>query len=345
MTSLGRRFSALVLVLLLPCCCCRVPMRRRVLTRQSCRRNWPPRATCAPCCPARMCFRAPGHFSERKGQPPYVEAYDQASEPKQAAGLRDALDRHHRHACLLGQAGGHADRHGHARPLRGREGAQAFRAHLLLGIPESALLNFNNQYLGKSVADKIEVGQSRPDEERDRAGRHLRRHRHRDRAEPGHDAFGLGRGAAVGIIAPTVREPARFADHRQAPTTGRSWCKWARCSACVVQARTGGAGQGPRAFHRTVVWRPEPPRPGRSLLGDNGSTTCARAQGRRAAPSSSSARGAESFKGSGFVRGGIYDRVQVKQGADSFTFRDLDSSTSTVWRPQVRRATPSRPSS
>src|SRR5690606_32868456 len=35
--------------------------------------------------------------------------------------------------------------------------------------------------------------------------------------------------------------------------------------------------------------------------------------------------GAESFKGSGFVRGGIYDRVQVKQGADSFTFRDLDS--------------------
>ena len=35
---------------------------------------------------------------------------------------------------------------------------------LLLGIPESALINFNNQYLGKSVADTIEVGPSRPDE-------------------------------------------------------------------------------------------------------------------------------------------------------------------------------------
>src|SRR3990167_4900090 len=35
---------------------------------------------------------------------------------------------------------------------------------LLLGIPESALVNFNNQYLGKSVKDTIEVGPSRPEE-------------------------------------------------------------------------------------------------------------------------------------------------------------------------------------
>src|SRR5690606_32276170 len=34
--------------------------------------------------------------------------------------------------------------------------------------------------------------------------------------------------------------------------------------------------------------------------------------------------GKESFKGSGFVRGGIYDRVQIRQGMDAFTFRDLD---------------------
>jgi len=36
------------------------------------------------------------------------------------------------------------------------------------------------------------------------------------------------------------------------------------------------------------------------------------------------ASGVESFKGSGFVRGGIYDRVQVAQGIDTLTFRDLD---------------------
>lgn len=41
---------------------------------------------------------------------------------------------------------------------------------LLLGIPESALINFNNQYLGQSVADKLEVGPSRPRRRRDRSG-------------------------------------------------------------------------------------------------------------------------------------------------------------------------------
>ena len=36
------------------------------------------------------------------------------------------------------------------------------------------------------------------------------------------------------------------------------------------------------------------------------------------------ANGTASFKGSGFVRGGIYDRIQVSQDMDSFTFRDTD---------------------
>ena len=35
--------------------------------------------------------------------------------------------------------------------------------------------------------------------------------------------------------------------------------------------------------------------------------------------------GHESFKGSGFVRGGIYDRVLVHQEGDTFSFRDLDA--------------------
>ena len=36
------------------------------------------------------------------------------------------------------------------------------------------------------------------------------------------------------------------------------------------------------------------------------------------------ANGTESFKGSGFVRGGIFDRIQVAQDMDTFTFRDTD---------------------
>src|SRR3546814_9698502 len=34
--------------------------------------------------------------------------------------------------------------------------------------------------------------------------------------------------------------------------------------------------------------------------------------------------GTESFKGSGFVRGGIFDRLNVAQELDTFTFRDQD---------------------
>jgi NosR/NirI family nitrous oxide reductase transcriptional regulator len=75
-----------------------------------------------------------------------------------------------------------------------------------------------------------------------------------------------------------------------------------------------------------VVRRPEPPRlSARSLLGDNGwANLRARLKDTSTRFSSSAAGGRESFKGSGFVRGGIYDRIQVKQGADAFTFRDLD---------------------
>lgn len=36
------------------------------------------------------------------------------------------------------------------------------------------------------------------------------------------------------------------------------------------------------------------------------------------------ARGEYSFKGSGYVRGGIFDRIQIRQFGDTFNFRDLD---------------------
>jgi NosR/NirI family nitrous oxide reductase transcriptional regulator len=47
-------------------------------------------------------------------------------------------------------------------PFRRHQGAQALRAHPAAGHPESALINFNNQYLGKSVTDNIEVGPRAP---------------------------------------------------------------------------------------------------------------------------------------------------------------------------------------
>ena len=167
--------------------------------------------------PCTEVFPGATHFSERKGQPPYVEAYDKAGADKKLLGYvmlsTDITDTPAYSGkpvvTLIGM-----DTKGifvgvkvlkHSEPI------------LLLGIPESALLNFNAQYLGKSVADKIEVGQSRPDEE-----------------VLGLDAISgatvtviaqnqvmMASGSAVarqvGILAPTVRDPARYV------VTGKRW--------------------------------------------------------------------------------------------------------------------------
>ena len=107
--------------------------------------------------PCTEVFPGATHFSERKGQPPYVEAYDKAGADKKLLGYvmlsTDITDTPAYSGkpvvTLIGM-----DTKGifvgvkvlkHSEPI------------LLLGIPESALLNFNAQYLGKSVADKIEA--------------------------------------------------------------------------------------------------------------------------------------------------------------------------------------------
>ncbi|CAG9165584.1 hypothetical protein LMG23992_00536 [Cupriavidus laharis] len=264
-------------------------------------------------------------FSHRKGQPPYVEGY--GSTPDGAKKLlgyvmlsTDITDTPAYSGkpvvTLIGM-----DTQGRYVGIKVLKHSEPI---LLLGIPESALLNFNKQYLGKSVADKIEVGQSRPDE-----------------GVVGVDAISgatvtviaqnqvLTTSAAtvarqVGILAPTHREPASFV------ATGKqySWADLAAMGAVqrllVRPAQVGlPADSGP--FIELWFGDLNHPDVGRSILGD------AAWQGLRSQLSAGEqaifiirTAGRESFKGSGFVRGGIYDRVQVRQGADAFTFRDLD---------------------
>jgi NosR/NirI family nitrous oxide reductase transcriptional regulator len=65
---------------------------------------------------------------------------------------------------------------------------------------------------------------------------------------------------------------------------------------------------------------------GRSLLGDAAYTALAR----RLKPGQHAvliaANGAYSFKGSGYVRGGIFDRIELVQGAETIRFRDKNHS-------------------
>ncbi len=195
---------------------------------------------------------------------------------------------------------------------------------LLLGIPESALVKFNNQYLGKFVGANIEIGRSRPEEE-----------------IIGLDAIsgatvtviaqnqvmmmsGAAVGRQVGILEKTVRPQARFVD------SGRKldWATMVKegvVQRLTVMPEQVGLERGKDPFIDLWYGYLNHPEVGRAIMGETGwRDLMARIKEGEHALFVIRTAGRESFKGSGFVRGGIYDRVQLRQGQDVFTFRDLD---------------------
>jgi NosR/NirI family nitrous oxide reductase transcriptional regulator len=275
--------------------------------------------------PCAEVFPGASHFSERKGQPPYVDAYDNAGAQKKLLGYvmlsTDITDTPAYSGkpvvTLIGM-----DKAGRFVGVKVLKHSEPI---LLLGIPESTLLRFNEQYLGKSVADKIEIGQSRPDE-----------------GVLGLDAISgatvtviaqnqvmMTSGSAVarqvGILAPTVRVPAKYLVSAQR----LSWddlVKQGTVQRLLVKPEQVGLERGPEPFIELWFGDLNHPGIGKSVLGENGwSNLRLQLKEGEHALFVIRTRGAESFKGSGFVRGGIYDRVQVRQGADAFTFRDLDA--------------------
>lgn len=264
-------------------------------------------------------------FSERKGQPPYVEAYGEpeAGKKKLLGYVMLSTDITDTPAysgkpvvTLIGM-----DTTGHFVGVKVLKHSEPI---LLLGIPESALLKFNNQYLGKSVADKIEIGQSRPDE-----------------GILGLDAIsgatvtviaqnqvmmtsGTNIARQVGILAPTVRTPARYVEIGK-PLSWEELVKQGSVQRLLVKAEQVGLDPTSEPFIELWFGDLNHPDLGRAVLGELGfGNLRAQLKPYEHAIFIIRTRGLESFKGSGFVRGGIYDRIQIKQGADSFTFRDLD---------------------
>ncbi|HRL99648.1 MAG TPA: FMN-binding protein, partial [Acidovorax sp.] len=323
MPTHGSRFSAFLLALLLMLLAPRAHAGAYEAELPANLATAPDMCALLPCAEV---FPGATRFSERKGQPPYVEAYGkEGSEADKLLGYvmlsTDITDTPAYSGkpvvTLIGMD--NAGKYVGVKVIKHSEPIS------LLGIPESALINFNNQYLGKSVTDTIEVGPSRPDEN-----------------VLGVDAISgatvtviaqnqvvMASGAAVarqtGIIAPTVRDPARFT------TTGQpyDWAQLVQMGAVqrlLVKPEQVGLPRGPEPFIELWFGDLNHPDIGKSLLGTNGFDSLrSRMKEGESAFFIIKTAGAESFKGSGFVRGGIYDRVQVKQGADSFTFRDLDA--------------------
>jgi len=262
-------------------------------------------------------------FSERKGQPPFVEAYKDDGGQKKLLGYvmlsTDITDTPAYSGkpvvTLIGM-----DTTGkfvgvkilkHSEPI------------LLLGIPESSLIKFNNQYLGKFVGDNIEIGKSRPDENL-----------------IGLDAItgatvtvisqnqvmmtsGTAVAKQVGILKPVIRPQAKFPP----ATTIPSWAELVEDGSVqrltVKPEEVGLKGDGP--YMDLWFGYLNQPTVGQAVLGKDGyASLMSRLKEGEHAIFIIKPAGMDSFKGSGFVRGGIYDRVQVRQDKDSFTFRDLD---------------------
>lgn len=257
-------------------------------------------------------------FSVRKGRPAYVEAY---REPEELVGYvflsTDIVD-------IPGYSG---------KPIvtlvgmdaKGRiTGVKVLRHSepiLLLGIPESDLQAFIGQYVGKHVGRKIEVGRSSAEALGVDAITGATVTVIAENQAILRSARAIAR--QVGIIAPTVRPAVEF-------TPASESFDWAALVAHGnvqrLSVRPEEVGQAPSRRRYIDMYF------GYLNAAGIGETVLGAAGYRRLMadlkPNEHAifvvANGAESFKGSGFVRGGIFDRIQVTQGTDSFTFRDQD---------------------
>ena len=263
-------------------------------------------------------------FSERKGQPPYVEGYAEENGQRKLIGYvvlsTDVTDTPAYSGkpvvTLIGLTP-----QGHFAGIKILKHSEPI---LLLGIPESALTKFNDQYLGQFVGANIEIGRSRPEEDM-----------------IGLDAIsgatvtviaqnqvmmmsGAAVGRQVGILEATVRPQANFAD-RGRKLDWATLVKEGAVQRLTVMPEQVGLPRSSEPFIDLWYGYLNHPEVGRAIMGETGwRDLMARIKEGEHALFVIRTGGNESFKGSGFVRGGIYDRVQLRQGQDVFTFRDLD---------------------
>lgn len=194
---------------------------------------------------------------------------------------------------------------------------------LLIGIPESELTKFIRQYVGKFVGDKIEIGKAR--------------------AETGYIGVDAISGATVtviaenqvilrsgyeiakqvGIIQAKERPPAKFAAVMETHDW-RTLLKEGSVRRLTVSGPDVGVDTGGEPYIDMYFGYLNVPSIGISILGEENYRRLMTDLKPDEHAIFIVANGVASFKGSGFVRGGIYDRIQAAQEMDSFTFRDTD---------------------
>lgn len=192
---------------------------------------------------------------------------------------------------------------------------------LLAGIPEKALLDFIGQYIGQRGDAKMEIGRGGDGSVGLDAISGATVTAIAENQVISRSAYEIGR--QVGIFTTAARPPARFT-----PLDERlSWRKLEDEGAIqrlVISAKEVGVDPAGGDYIDVYFGYLNTPTLGKSVLGEYGYRRLMQDLKPDEHAIFLIARGQTSFKGSGFVRGGIYDRLQVRQDPQSFTFRDTD---------------------
>ncbi len=260
-------------------------------------------------------------FSPRKGAPPYVEAYAEAGGKTRTVGYvwlsTDVSDipaySGKPVVTLIGM-----DARGVIRGVRILKHSEPI---LLVGIPEQKLIDYVGQYVGHPAGTRFELGRADGDYVAMDAISGATVTLIAQNQLISRTSYEIAR--QVGLIKAMARPQAVFAEVHGA----RSWAQLLDEHSVghlyVKPSDVGEADSGSPHLDLYFAYL-NAPAVGRSLLGDDGYASLMA----RLKPGEHAifivSNGTASFKGSGFVRGGIYDRIQVRQDRDTHTFRDSD---------------------
>ncbi len=273
--------------------------------------------------PCRNVFPDADEFSLRKGRPFYVEAYHEEHDKKKLLGYvflsTDIVDipaySGKPVVTLIGM-----DTAGKIVGIRVLKHSEPI---LLVGIPESELIRFIRQYIGKFAWNKVEIGKAR--------------------SEDGHVGIDAISGATVtvisenqvvmrsafevakqvGIIKSRPRTQAKFTPEK-AVLGWDALVEEGSVQHLAVSPQDVGLDDNGQPYMDLYFGYLNAPAVGRSILGERNYERLMAELKPNEHAIFIVANGSASFKGSGFVRGGIFDRIQVAQDMDTFTFRDTD---------------------
>jgi NosR/NirI family transcriptional regulator, nitrous oxide reductase regulator len=194
---------------------------------------------------------------------------------------------------------------------------------LLVGIPEAALKAFERWYVGRELSATVFVGQT------DKAGTQS------IDAISGatvtslalnQTILGTARKLALGVnlIEQTSATTGHFVEQSE-PLTWAQMEEQGLFGRLFVSEKQMGEQQTEHGqFVNLWFTIADAPQVGRALFGDNDYAWLRERQKPGEHLVVILGSGSQSFKGSGFVRGGIFDRVRIEQGLRQIVFRDTD---------------------